>query len=32
MLVIFRRLFMVLVPAALLTVYLVAAAGLFENF
>ena len=32
MLVLFRRIVLVIVPAALVTVYLVAAAGLFEHF
>jgi hypothetical protein len=32
MVVLFRRLLMVIVPAALVTVYLIAAAGLFEHF
>lgn len=32
MIVLFRRLLMVVVPAALVTVYLIAAAGLFEHF
>jgi len=32
MVVTFRRLIVVIVPAALVTVYLIAAAGLFEHF